>query len=223
MRFETCFTVMFALISGNGLLAQSNVDSVDKYAWSENCGWTNWRDADAASAGVIVNSTYLEGFIWGENIGWINVGNGGGPYANDPGDSSTFGVNVDAGTGDLSGLAWGENVGWINFDTSGLGGDRARIDISASRFRGYAWGENIGWINLDDGDHFVAFVGACNQACVQDIDGSGDVRVPDLIKLLSCWGPLTGDPVCACLDIDASNDIRVPDLIAMLAKWGVCP
>ncbi len=65
--------------------------------------------------------------------------------------------------------------------------------------------------------------GGCNSACVWDIDGSGDVRVPDLIKLLSCWGPLTGDPDCACLDIDGSADIRVPDLIALLAKWGVCP
>ncbi len=52
---------------------------------------------------------------------------------------------------------------------------------------------------------------------------SGDVRVPDLTKLLSCWGPLTGDPDCACLDIDTSGDVRVPDLIALLAKWGVCP
>ena len=65
--------------------------------------------------------------------------------------------------------------------------------------------------------------GPCNSACVWDIDTSGDVRVPDLIKLLSCWGPLSGDPDCACLDIDGSGDVRVPDLIAQLARWGVCP
>ena len=66
--------------------------------------------------------------------------------------------------------------------------------------------------------------GPCNSACVWDIDGSGDVRVPDLIMLLGCWGTLPGlDPACPCLDIDASGDIRVPDLIAMLAEWGVCP
>ncbi len=70
---------------------------------------------------------------------------------------------------------------------------------------------------------FWQLSGPCNTPCVQDIDGSGDVRVPDLIKLLSCWGPLTGDPDCACLDIDSSGDVRVPDLIALLAKWGVCP
>ncbi len=33
---------------------------------------------------------------------------------------------------------------------------------------------------------FWQLSGPCNSACVQDIDGSGDVRVPDLIKLLSC-------------------------------------
>ncbi len=64
--------------------------------------------------------------------------------------------------------------------------------------------------------------GPCNSACVWDFDLSGDVRVPDLIKLLCWWGPVTGVALCACLDIDTSDDIRVPDLIAMLAKWGAC-
>ncbi len=58
----------------------------------------------------------------------------------------------------------------------------------------------------------------CPLPCVWDIDLRGDVRVTDLIKLLSCLDPLTGDPLSACLDIDTSGDIRVPDLIAMLAK-----
>ena len=74
-----------------------------------------------------------------------------------------------------------------------------------------------------DGDGICDASGSCNAACVWDIDGSGEVRVPDLIVLLACWGPLTGDPDCECLDIDTSGDIRVPDLIAMLAKWGLCP
>ena len=73
-----------------------------------------------------------------------------------------------------------------------------------------------------DGDGLCDAGDPCPLPCVWDIDLSGDVRVPDLIKLLSCWGPLTGDPDCACLDIDGSGDIRVPDLIALLAKWGPC-
>ncbi len=75
---------------------------------------------------------------------------------------------------------------------------------------------------FDDADGLCDAGDPCPLPCVWDIDLSGDVRVPDLIKLLSCWGPLTGDPDCACLDIDMSGDVRVPDLIAMLAVWGVC-
>ena len=44
------------------------------------------------------------------------MGNGPGPYENDPADSSAFGVNVDFATGETYGKAWGENVGWINLD-----------------------------------------------------------------------------------------------------------
>ena len=58
--------------------------------------------------------------------------------------------------------------------------------------------------------------------CPSDTDDSGEIRVPDLIVLLGCWGSLTGDPVCACLDIDDSGSIRVPDLIGLLGDWGVC-
>ena len=65
------------------------------------------------------------------------------------------------------------------------------------------------------------FAPACN-ACAQDIDASGEVRVPDLIKLLGCWGPII-DGTCLCLDDDNDFQIRVPDLIALLGKWGVCP
>jgi len=141
--------------------AQSNIDPTDKYAWGENVGWTNWRDADGGAAGVVAGDHFLSGYIWGENVGWINVGDGtpgddcgGLPcYANL--DDTDFGVNVDA-DGTLFGYAWGENIGWINFDTSTLGGDRALFDRCQRQFFGYAWGENVGWINLEDPTHFVA-------------------------------------------------------------------
>ena len=59
--------------------------------------------------------------------------------------------------------------------------------------------------------------------CPSDTDDSGDIRVPDLIVLLGCWGPLPGfDPACPCLDIDDSGDIRVADLIQLLGDWGPC-
>ncbi len=109
--------VFSCLLSVELALAQSNIDPEHKWAWSENCGWTNWQhDAPQPGDGVFITQTHLAGFVWGENIGWINLGDGNGPYANDVEDSSTFGVNLDLGTGLLSGFAWAENVGWINFD-----------------------------------------------------------------------------------------------------------
>ena len=68
------------------LAAQSNIDPNNKFAWCENIGWTNWRDANGGADGVVVGATFLSGFIWGKNVGWINVGSGapanGVHYAN---------------------------------------------------------------------------------------------------------------------------------------------
>ena len=61
---------------------------------------------------------------------------------------------------------------------------------------------------------------------VADLDGNGEVRVPDLIILLSGWGacpePCTqGEPADTCAaDLDGNCEIRVPDLIILLAAWG---
>ena len=56
-------------------------------------------------------------------------------------------------------------------------------------------------------------------ACPADLDGDGQVRVPDLIMLLSAWGPNAGHPA----DLDGNDEVRVPDLILLLAAWGLCP
>jgi hypothetical protein len=148
---------------------QSNVDPVNKHAWGENVGWTNWRDAGdpPGDEGVNVGAFVMSGFAWGENIGFINLGDGSPTtpphYANV--DGTDFGVNIDP-DGMLHGFAWGENVGWINFDGGALAvpAQPARVDCAdppampLARLTGYAWGENIGWINLDslDATKFVA-------------------------------------------------------------------
>jgi hypothetical protein len=162
--------------------ADSNVTSGMEFAWGENIGWLNWRDANGSVDGVLNCGAHLEGFIWGENVGWINTGNGpmsGTMYTN--ADSSDFGVNI-LPNGDLEGFAWGENIGWINFDTASAAPDQARYDASAGRFRGYAWGENVGWINLDDSNHWVC-------AIIGNINGdSAGVDTADLGILLSEFG-----------------------------------
>jgi hypothetical protein len=192
-------------------LAQSNIDPVLKYAWGENIGWTNWRDAEGGGRGVNVNDAagFLSGYIWGENVGWIHTGDGSGPYTNL--DGADFGVNIGAG-GVLDGYAWAENVGWINFGTEPfIGGQGARYDATLARFTGYAWGENIGWINLDDASSFVAV-----SDCPADLTGSGAVDAADLAALIASWG----QPGPA--DLDNSGAVGASDLAALIAAWGPC-
>ena len=75
--------ILFALAaaafgSAPGALAQSNINAANKYSWSENCGWMNWRDAGspATTQGVRRVNNFLAGYIWAENVGWINAGSG---------------------------------------------------------------------------------------------------------------------------------------------------
>ena len=50
-------------------LAQTNVSPLNKFSWSENCGWMNWRDAGSppGSRGAFLHPTFFSGFVWGEN------------------------------------------------------------------------------------------------------------------------------------------------------------
>lgn len=212
-----CVAIISCLISGSSLFAQSDMDNDHKYAWTENCGWANWRDADGTNAGVIVDESFLSGHIWAENIGWINVGDGspadGEHYANS--DGSDFGVNIDIATGDLFGLAWGENIGWINFETSSLGEERARFDDCQGRFFGFTWAENIGWLNLNDAEHFVATV---PPVCPADLNGDADVGPFDLAQLLGSWGPCEDCPA----DLDCDGEVGPFDLATLLGAWGPC-
>lgn len=161
--------------AGQSAYAQLQVSPAHKFAWSENCGYLNFKDAgdpDGAQ-GVRVHGAFLSGYVWGENIGWIHLGSGAGPYVNTNG--TNYGVNYNGGTGALSGYAWAENVGWVNFSGGAMAvpANGARIDVGAQRLRGYAWGENIGWINLDDATKYVGL------ACPADLDDGSGNGVPD--------------------------------------------
>lgn len=202
-----------------------------KFAWGENIGWLNARDADAGLLGVHLDATYLSGLIWAENVGWINVGlvpQDGVSYANTAGDDC--GVNVDPSTGALSGLAWGENIGWIVFTLDALEtSQRPRVDRAAqpARLRGWAWGENVGWINLDaDGPgQFVAFdrtpwgPGPCSLADLANTDGSpgadGQIDNGDFSLFITSFfgAACSGPPVVPCspADIAATDASPGPD------------
>ena len=186
--------------------AQIGIDPNHQYAWGENIGWMNWRDAGdpPGSRGVLVHDTYLSGLIWGETSGWIDTGAGspadGAHYAN--ADSSDFGVNIDP-SGDLYGYAWGENIGWIQFDTRDRGDERARLDRPGHRFRGYAWGENAGWINLDAADQYVGIL-LTAVFLRGDATGSSGINLTDVIVTFGCL--FLGGACPQCLDAADAND-----------------
>lgn len=147
-------SIIAAGIFASSLSCSFGVTNIDpnstgqKYGWSENGGWLNLQGNSIN--GVRVNPSYLEGLAWHENFGWINFGDGtplSGQYSNL--DAADFGVNRDAGTGNLSGYAWGENIGWIVFDTTASGGSRVTVIPATGRFTGYAWGENVGWLAFE--------------------------------------------------------------------------
>jgi hypothetical protein len=111
------------------------IDLVNKYAWSENAGWIDFK---AEQGNVHITDTVLTGYAYGENLGWISLN-----CSND--DTCDTGVNygvVNNGEGILSGYAWSENAGWIDFAPAEGG-----VTINSSGdFLGYAYGENIGWV-----------------------------------------------------------------------------
>jgi hypothetical protein len=209
-------TVLLVSVVGSVVMAQSNVDPAHKFAWSENIGWTNWRDANEIAQGVNVGATFLMGLIWTENAGWINAGDGTPGalcgeqpcYANL--DGTDFGVNVDV-DGTLHGYAWGENIGWINFDTAALEENRARFDLCERRFFGFAWGENVGWINLDDAATHVA-VGPCVFA---DADCDGNVAGDDYAFFSTLLSGPGADVDCPVFDHDGDGDVDLLDFAVL--------
>lgn len=210
-------TVVLVACASQRAAAQSNIDPLNRHAWSENIGWTNWRGESTPAQGVFVHGTYLEGFAWAENVGWINCGNGtpqGGTFYS-LADGADAGVNV-APDGSLFGLAWGENVGWINFDGGVLAdpSDPARIECDG-RMRGFAWGENIGWINLSElsPGRFVAVESSfAPLACDVNHDGAVDGEdIADFLRLLFLAQTPGWNDVCAG-DVESSPDHAIgPD------------
>ncbi len=101
------------------------IDSIYKYAWSENIGWINFG---CNNCNVSITDSVVTGYAWSENYGWINLNPSGSGVKNN-------------GEGSLSGQAWGENTGWINF--SGVSID------SSGYFSGYATGDVTGRISFN--------------------------------------------------------------------------
>lgn len=163
-------------------LAASEISDTNKYAWSENVGWLNFKSAHAPAT---VHLDHLEGYVWSENAGWIRLGTftGGGlhTYANN--SAATYGVNKDA-LGRLSGYGWGENIGWVNFNPAH---SRVTIDPVTGDFDGYAWSENVGWIHFQNSSPAYKVQRMLFGLPDEPGTGGGDVQS---IPTLSWWGML---------------------------------
>lgn len=217
--------LMLGLAASASARAQSNISPIDKFCWSENTGFINWRDADAGMSGVLINreSGFLQGFAWSENTGYLNMGSGTGPYSNSTGSNS--GVNLNPETGELSGFAWSEAAGWVNF----VGGSAAsppnpaRLDFGTGRFRGYAWSENAGWLNLDDATVFVGV------SCPADLNNDWVVDDADFVTFASAYDTLDcSDPSMpqGCpADLNADGFVEDADFVLFAAAYNklVCP
>ena len=177
---KTITLMILSLTFCNVALAE-NIDPYstgEQYAWSENCGWLNFKDQ---WCDVHVSSSKVEGFLWAENIGWINL------------SPENYGGVLNDGAGSLSGYAWAENVGWINFNPI-VPGIRIHYGVtidSDGKFSGYAWGENIGWIRFDGASTSTV------RTCM--------VGLEDLNNLAEHW--LTSDSA-ADLDSSGNTDNR---------------
>jgi hypothetical protein len=114
------------LILPSILIAENNINSNNKYAWSNTSGWI---DFNPNHGGVTVFQDHLEGYAWSETIGWIKLNN-----------------VINDGQGNLSGSGWNPNFGSIIFKSDH---SQVTINLETGDFNGYAWSESIGWISFN--------------------------------------------------------------------------
>jgi len=205
MQRGIIFVICLALFNPQTASAEGNIDSIYKYALSENSGWENFR---STHGGVTVNDTYLSGYVWSENIGWLKLGSGTGPYVNDAADN--WGVNHNSATGALSGYAWSENAGWINFNATEQNPNGLSIDPNTLKFDGYAWAENIGYIHFQNAspEYYVKQEASAPMVTTQAVSniavasaiGNGNITslgAPNPTEHGVCWSTSV-NPTIAC-------------------------
>ena len=77
------------------------------------------------------------------------------------------------------------------------------------------------WSN--DHDVHQVDLSAISTTCY-DFDESGQVDLPDIMLVASCWRTTTEDPDCAPYDLDGDGIITVVDIMKVVAQWGeTCP
>ena len=51
IKFPLLITGLTGTVALGTVLGTSNIDPTNKFSWSENIGWMNWRDANGAADG----------------------------------------------------------------------------------------------------------------------------------------------------------------------------
>ncbi len=77
ISFLTLFTLCFSFISP---AFAASINSVDKYAWSDETGWINFNPS---SGNVDVSDMTITGNAWSDTYGWINLAPTNGGITND--------------------------------------------------------------------------------------------------------------------------------------------
>lgn len=174
--------------------AQSTISIDDRYAYSANAGWIDFR-ADA-TYGTRVLDTCLSGYAYAANFGWIHLGDGtpdnGHSYSNS--SAADYGVNVSP-NGQLTGYAYAANAGWIIFEQAhGI----PSLNLITGKFTGYAYAPNLGWIALTTAASDLATTTIARP----DSDGDG---MPDTWEQLH-FGNLTAASATTDSDGDGASD-----------------
>ena len=170
-----------------------------------NCvAWANTDSLGSIEASQLYRNASENDFIVNHSCvqGWTGEYGGVGNMADDP-----LFVSPDQGNRRLQSdspcIDAGSNDALPEDVTTDLDGRPRFVD-----------GDENGSVIVDLGAY--EFQGA--GFCPADLDGSGEVRVPDLIILLGAWGLNPGHAA----DFDGDGQVRVPDLIILLGAWGAC-
>ncbi|MEX1014566.1 MAG: hypothetical protein WDZ80_05390 [Candidatus Paceibacterota bacterium] len=152
----------------NTLIAETDIDSVNRWAWSDVSGWWDFYSTNS----VYVTATTMQGYA-DSSIDEIALHCQTTPEGNIC-SSSDFGVANVGASGDLAGCAWNDNIGWISFwcgdqdcdkEPDPNWGDQCtasnyRVEIDADGiFSGYAWNDVEGWISFNCSND-----GTCNNS-----------------------------------------------------------
>ena len=145
VRFVSLLLLTFNLQPLAFVHAATSINAINKYAYSADAGWIDFRGN--TSAGAVIGEFVCSGYLYSANLGWINLGSNapanGIQYQNNT--ATDYGVNND-GQGNLRGFAWGANIGWINFESNGA----PKVDLSTGKLSGSVYSANCGWISLSN-------------------------------------------------------------------------